>query len=91
MAGVDAAPQFGVNLMAQHWVEGAPVLSGRALLAHRSRLLRRMSAAGIDHAMVGDHVVFHGGVGNDGLTDAASVVTAAAHLDVDLGVTWPST
>jgi alkanesulfonate monooxygenase SsuD/methylene tetrahydromethanopterin reductase-like flavin-dependent oxidoreductase (luciferase family) len=36
--------------------------------------------------MVGDHVMFHGGVGNDGLTDAASVVTAAAHLDADLDV-----
>ncbi|MDN5855422.1 MAG: LLM class flavin-dependent oxidoreductase, partial [Actinomycetia bacterium] len=78
--------QVGVNLMAQHWVESEPVLSGRALLQHRARLFRRMSDAGIDHVMVGDHVMFHGGVGNDGLTDAASVVTAAAHLDIDLDV-----
>jgi alkanesulfonate monooxygenase SsuD/methylene tetrahydromethanopterin reductase-like flavin-dependent oxidoreductase (luciferase family) len=78
--------RFGVNLMAQHWVAGAPVRAGRELLAHRSRLFHRMSEAGIDHVMVGDHVMFHGGVGNDGLTDAASVVTATAHLDADLDV-----
>jgi alkanesulfonate monooxygenase SsuD/methylene tetrahydromethanopterin reductase-like flavin-dependent oxidoreductase (luciferase family) len=89
MAAVDSAEiqdvRFGVNLMPQLWVDG-PVLSGRELLAHRSRLFGRMAEAGIDHVMVGDHVMFHGGVGNDGLTDAASVVTATDELDVYLAV-----
>jgi alkanesulfonate monooxygenase SsuD/methylene tetrahydromethanopterin reductase-like flavin-dependent oxidoreductase (luciferase family) len=75
----------GVNLMPDHWVDG-PVRTGRALLTHRSKLFERMAAAGIDHVMVGDHVMFHGGVGNDGLTDAASVVTATDDLDVYLAV-----
>jgi alkanesulfonate monooxygenase SsuD/methylene tetrahydromethanopterin reductase-like flavin-dependent oxidoreductase (luciferase family) len=77
--------RFGVNLMPQMWVEG-PVKSGAALMTHRSRLFSRMAEAGIDHVMVGDHVMFHGGVGNDGLTDAASVVTATDELDVYLAV-----
>ena len=77
--------RFGVNLMPQLWVEG-PVLSGPALMTHRARLLTRMAEVGIDHVMVGDHVMFHGGVGNDGLTDAASVVTATDDLGVYLAV-----
>ena len=81
-----ARVRVGVNLMAPHWVPDAPVRSGKALLAHRDLLLDRMAAAGLDHVMVGDHVVFHGGVGNDGLTDAASVVTATDELDVYLAV-----
>jgi alkanesulfonate monooxygenase SsuD/methylene tetrahydromethanopterin reductase-like flavin-dependent oxidoreductase (luciferase family) len=44
-----------------------------------------MASAGMDHVMVGDHVMFHRGIGNDGLTDAASVVTAS-DLDVYLSV-----
>jgi alkanesulfonate monooxygenase SsuD/methylene tetrahydromethanopterin reductase-like flavin-dependent oxidoreductase (luciferase family) len=67
------------------WVEG-PVRSGPNLMAHRSRLFAHMVDAGIDHVMVGDHVMFHGGVGNDGLADAASVVTATDELDVYLAV-----
>jgi hypothetical protein len=77
--------RFGVNLMPQLWVDG-PVKSGAALMNHRSRLLRRMADGGLDHVMVGDHVMFHGGVGNDGLTDAASVVTATDELGVYLAV-----
>lgn len=77
--------RFGVNLMPQAWVDG-PVLSGPALMAHRARLFSRMADAGIDHVMVGDHVMFHGGIGSDGLTDAASVVTATDELDVYLAV-----
>lgn len=77
--------RFGVNLMPQMWVDG-PVLSGPDLMTHRSRLFSHMVDAGIDHVMVGDHVMFHGGVGNDGLTDAASVVTATDELDVYLAV-----
>src|SRR5258708_8049820 len=75
--------RFGVNLMPQLWA-GGPVKSGPALMTHRSRLLRRMADGGIDHVMVGDHVMFHGGGGNDGLTDAASVVTAPHELGVYL-------
>jgi alkanesulfonate monooxygenase SsuD/methylene tetrahydromethanopterin reductase-like flavin-dependent oxidoreductase (luciferase family) len=45
-----------------------------------------MTEAGIDHVMLGDHVMFHAGVGNDGLTDAASVLTATDDLDVYLAV-----
>src|SRR5258708_11956618 len=77
--------RFGVNLMPQLWADG-PVKSGAALMTHRSRLLRRMADGGIDHVMVGDHVMFHGGVGNDGLTDAASVVTPTDELGVYLAV-----
>ncbi len=77
--------RIGVNLMPPLWVSG-PVRSGPALMAHRARLFSRMAEAGLDHVMVGDHVMFHGGVGNDGLTDAASVVTATDELDVYLAV-----
>ncbi len=67
--------RFGVNLMPPLWA-GESAKSGADLMAQRRRLLGRMAATGVDHVMVGDHVMFHGGVGNDGLTDAASVVTA---------------
>lgn len=77
--------RFGVNLMPELWVD-SPARTGRALLTHRARLLARMAEAGIDHVMVGDHVMFHGGVGNDGLTDAASVATATDDLAVYLAV-----
>jgi alkanesulfonate monooxygenase SsuD/methylene tetrahydromethanopterin reductase-like flavin-dependent oxidoreductase (luciferase family) len=85
VSAVADGARVGANLMPEHWVAG-PVRSGRALLAHRAKLLGRMAAAGLDHVMVGDHVMFQGGVGNDGLTDAASVLTATAHLDADLDV-----
>lgn len=86
MSGVaETGVRIGVNLMPDHWVDG-PVRTGRALLAHRSRLFERMAAGRLDHVMVGDHVMFQGGVGNDGLTDAASVVTATDELDVYLAV-----
>ncbi|GAB2962413.1 LLM class F420-dependent oxidoreductase [Amycolatopsis acidiphila] len=81
----DGGLRFGVNLMPQLWVDER-VRSGRELLSHRSVLFRRMADAGIEHVMVGDHVMFHRGVGNDGLTDAASVVTATEELGVYLAV-----
>jgi alkanesulfonate monooxygenase SsuD/methylene tetrahydromethanopterin reductase-like flavin-dependent oxidoreductase (luciferase family) len=77
--------RFGVNLMPNHW-DGQPPAVGPALLDRRQRLLDRMTELGMDHVMVGDHVMFQGGLGNDGLTDAASVVTANAELDVYLAV-----
>ncbi len=45
-----------------------------------------MAGVGIDHVMTGDHVMFHDGVGNDGLTDAASLLTATEDLGVYLAV-----
>ncbi len=80
-----AGPAFGVNLMPSLW-DGGPGLTGRELLDRRRRLLGRMASAGLDHVMVGDHVMFQGGLGNDGLTDAASAVTANQDLSVYLGV-----
>jgi alkanesulfonate monooxygenase SsuD/methylene tetrahydromethanopterin reductase-like flavin-dependent oxidoreductase (luciferase family) len=82
--GADAV-RFGVNLMPELWAGGEPAF-GLALMTQRRRLLDRMADAGMDHVMVGDHVMFHGGVGNDGLTDAASVVTANDDLSVYLAV-----
>ena len=80
-----AAAQFGVNLMAQGWT-GGPVITGPALIRHRARLLQRMTGAGLDHVMIGDHVMFHDGTGNDGLADAASVMTATEDIGVYLAV-----
>jgi alkanesulfonate monooxygenase SsuD/methylene tetrahydromethanopterin reductase-like flavin-dependent oxidoreductase (luciferase family) len=77
--------RFGVNLMPNLW-DGQPATVGPALLAHRKRLLDHMTDVGLDHVMIGDHVMFHSGLGNDGLTDAASVVTANDELDVYLAV-----
>jgi alkanesulfonate monooxygenase SsuD/methylene tetrahydromethanopterin reductase-like flavin-dependent oxidoreductase (luciferase family) len=73
---------FGVNLMPPLWAGEA---SEEPLLVRRRRLLGLMASAGMDHVGVGDHVMFHGGMGNDGLVDAASVLTAS-DLDVYLSV-----
>jgi alkanesulfonate monooxygenase SsuD/methylene tetrahydromethanopterin reductase-like flavin-dependent oxidoreductase (luciferase family) len=83
MTGIET--RFGVNLMPNLW-DGQPATVGPALLAHRKRLLDRMTDVGLDHVMIGDHVMFQSGLGNDGLTDAASVVTANDELDVYLAV-----
>jgi alkanesulfonate monooxygenase SsuD/methylene tetrahydromethanopterin reductase-like flavin-dependent oxidoreductase (luciferase family) len=80
-----ATARFGVNLMAQGWT-GEPIITGPALLRHRARLLQRMAETGLDHVMIGDHVMFQGGTGNDGLADAASVMTATEDLGVYLAV-----
>ena len=61
--------RFGVNLMPPLWAGEKPE-AGPGLMAQRRRLLDRMAASGLDHVMVGDHVMFHGGIGNDG-DDAA--------------------
>jgi alkanesulfonate monooxygenase SsuD/methylene tetrahydromethanopterin reductase-like flavin-dependent oxidoreductase (luciferase family) len=78
-------PSFGVNLMPGLW-DGKPGLAGRELLARRRRLLGRMSEAGLDHVMLGDHVMFQGGLGNDGMIDTASALTANEDLDVYLAL-----
>src|SRR3977135_3725130 len=80
-----AEPRCGGHLMPNLW-DGQPATVGPALLAHRKRLLDRMTDVGLDHVMIGDHVMFQRGLGNDGLTDAASVVTANDELDVSLAV-----
>jgi alkanesulfonate monooxygenase SsuD/methylene tetrahydromethanopterin reductase-like flavin-dependent oxidoreductase (luciferase family) len=87
--------RFGANLMPQGWgappaqprpAQARPTLTGPALLRRRARLLRRMADAGIDHVMTGDHVMFGDGIGSDGLTDAASLLTATEDLGVYLAV-----
>jgi alkanesulfonate monooxygenase SsuD/methylene tetrahydromethanopterin reductase-like flavin-dependent oxidoreductase (luciferase family) len=83
--GAKRAVQFGVNLMPPSWI-GREAIEGRELKAYRGGLLARMHEAGMDHVMVGDHVMFHGGVGNDGLTDAAAVASATNDLGVYLSV-----
>jgi alkanesulfonate monooxygenase SsuD/methylene tetrahydromethanopterin reductase-like flavin-dependent oxidoreductase (luciferase family) len=75
----------GVNLMPETWLPGSH-LTGAPLMAHRAMLLDRIQQAGLDHVMTGDHVMFHDGVGNDGLTDAASLITASQALRVYLAV-----
>jgi alkanesulfonate monooxygenase SsuD/methylene tetrahydromethanopterin reductase-like flavin-dependent oxidoreductase (luciferase family) len=79
-------PAVGVNLMPPSWVGRSPLV-GAHLLERRRRLLDRMADVGLDHATVGDHVMFRDdGIGNDGLTDAASVATATDRLGVHLAV-----
>jgi alkanesulfonate monooxygenase SsuD/methylene tetrahydromethanopterin reductase-like flavin-dependent oxidoreductase (luciferase family) len=78
-------PSFGVNLMPSLW-DGQPGVTGSELLARRRRLLGRMSEAGLDHVMLGDHVMFQGGLGNDGMIDTASALTANEKLAVYLAV-----
>jgi alkanesulfonate monooxygenase SsuD/methylene tetrahydromethanopterin reductase-like flavin-dependent oxidoreductase (luciferase family) len=77
--------RLGANLMPQGWGPG-PARTGQDLLRHRAGLLRRMTQAGLDHVMTGDHVMFRDGVGSDGLTDAASLLTATEDLGVYLAV-----
>ncbi|MDT4913830.1 MAG: hypothetical protein QOC66_2958, partial [Pseudonocardiales bacterium] len=59
--------RYGVNLMPTLW-DGRPATTGPPLLAQRKRLLDRMTDVGLDHVMIGDHIMFQGGLGNDGLT-----------------------
>jgi alkanesulfonate monooxygenase SsuD/methylene tetrahydromethanopterin reductase-like flavin-dependent oxidoreductase (luciferase family) len=77
--------RFGVNLMPNLW-DGLPATVGPALLVKRRRLLDHMTEVGMDHVMIGDHIMFQGGLGSDGLTDAASIVTANDELEVYLAV-----
>jgi alkanesulfonate monooxygenase SsuD/methylene tetrahydromethanopterin reductase-like flavin-dependent oxidoreductase (luciferase family) len=77
--------RYGVNLMPNHW-DGTGVPAGAALLARRRTVLERIASAGMDHVVTGDHVMFHGGLGSDGLVDVASLLTANETLDVHLAV-----
>jgi alkanesulfonate monooxygenase SsuD/methylene tetrahydromethanopterin reductase-like flavin-dependent oxidoreductase (luciferase family) len=79
--------RFAANLMPELWTgEPDPPRRGQELLAWRKRLLTAIEDAGFDRVMLGDHVMFHGGVGNDGLVDAGSVLTATDRLGVYLSV-----
>lgn len=77
--------RFGANLMPNNW-DGLGTAAGPALLARRKQLLERMTDVGMDNVATGDHVMFQGGLGSDGLTDAASLVTANDALGVYLAV-----
>lgn len=77
--------RFGVNLMPNGW-DGRGVAAGQTLLARRKAVLDRIADVGMDHVATGDHVMFQGGLGSDGLTDAASMLTANASLGVYLAV-----
>jgi alkanesulfonate monooxygenase SsuD/methylene tetrahydromethanopterin reductase-like flavin-dependent oxidoreductase (luciferase family) len=49
-------------------------------------LTARIAAAGLDHVTVGDHVSFAGGMGVDGLVQAAALLVAHESLPVETGV-----
>jgi alkanesulfonate monooxygenase SsuD/methylene tetrahydromethanopterin reductase-like flavin-dependent oxidoreductase (luciferase family) len=81
------AMRFAANLMPELWTqEPDSPRQGSELLSWRRRLLTAVEDAGFDRVMIGDHVMFHTGVGNDGLVDAASVITATERLGVYLSV-----
>ena len=48
--------------------------------------LSAVSAAGLDHVTVGDHVSFRGGAGSDGLVQATALAVAAPELEVHTGI-----
>jgi alkanesulfonate monooxygenase SsuD/methylene tetrahydromethanopterin reductase-like flavin-dependent oxidoreductase (luciferase family) len=52
----------------------------------RRRLLARARAAGLDHVFVADHVSFYGGVGMDGLIQAATAAALEPELQIHVGV-----
>ncbi len=52
----------------------------------RTGLVRRAADAGLDHLFVADHVSFHGGVGMDGLLNAATLTGMHPRLAVHVGV-----
>jgi alkanesulfonate monooxygenase SsuD/methylene tetrahydromethanopterin reductase-like flavin-dependent oxidoreductase (luciferase family) len=56
-----------------------------ALAADRRRFTAAAHAAGVDHLGVGDHVSFFVGAGQDGLVDAASLLSVQDDLPVYVG------
>ena len=68
---------------AQLW-DGKPGLTGTA--GPPPAAARADERRGLDHVMLGDHVMFQGGLGNDGLIDTASALTANEELGVYLAV-----
>ncbi len=53
---------------------------------HRHALLARVTASGLDHVFVADHVSFHDGFGMDGLVQAATLLASEPALSVQVGV-----
>lgn len=52
----------------------------------RRALLGRVHAAGLDHVFMADHVSFFGGIGMDGLVQAATAAALQPDLGVQVGV-----
>jgi alkanesulfonate monooxygenase SsuD/methylene tetrahydromethanopterin reductase-like flavin-dependent oxidoreductase (luciferase family) len=52
----------------------------------RRALLARVADLGLDHVFVADHVSFYGGLGMDGLVQAATVLATHETLRVQIGV-----
>ncbi|MFP5369828.1 MAG: LLM class flavin-dependent oxidoreductase, partial [Actinomycetes bacterium] len=55
-------------------------------LAERLACVRGLEEAGVDHLAVGDHVSFFGGLGFDGLVQAAHLLALSERLPVHVGV-----
>jgi alkanesulfonate monooxygenase SsuD/methylene tetrahydromethanopterin reductase-like flavin-dependent oxidoreductase (luciferase family) len=55
-------------------------------LHERRGLLERISAAGLDHVFVADHISFRNGFGMDGLVQAATAAATHPSLGVQIGV-----
>jgi alkanesulfonate monooxygenase SsuD/methylene tetrahydromethanopterin reductase-like flavin-dependent oxidoreductase (luciferase family) len=51
-----------------------------------SQLTARIEGEGLDGAVVGDHISFHGGTGGDGLIQAAAILGASRNLVVETGI-----
>lgn len=62
-----------------------PEFAGADLRARRAAVAE-LEAAGMDHLVVGDHVSFLGGLGFDGLVQAAHLVALSDTLPVHVGV-----
>jgi alkanesulfonate monooxygenase SsuD/methylene tetrahydromethanopterin reductase-like flavin-dependent oxidoreductase (luciferase family) len=71
-----AALRVGVRVPHETFAGGAD---------HLHATLERIEALGLDHVTLGDHVSFRGGVGYDGLVQAAAVL-AAGRLPVHVAV-----
>src|SRR3954452_3230964 len=62
-----------------------PDFAGRSL-AERRAMIAALDAAGIDHLATGDHISFFGGLGFDGLVQAAHLLALNDRLPVHVGV-----
>jgi alkanesulfonate monooxygenase SsuD/methylene tetrahydromethanopterin reductase-like flavin-dependent oxidoreductase (luciferase family) len=59
---------------------------GGSSSSERRRIVALAEDNGLDGVGAGDHVSFHTGAGNDGLIDAASILTASDRLSAVIGV-----
>jgi alkanesulfonate monooxygenase SsuD/methylene tetrahydromethanopterin reductase-like flavin-dependent oxidoreductase (luciferase family) len=67
----------GVNVKVGSLV---PFQIAGGVLSRLREVLASMADAGLDHAVIGDHVSFHGGFGVDGLVAATAMVSAEPRL-----------